>query len=137
MKDFNVASLRFLIFVYIIFVHLYSHANSKCILPTPDGNENASNRSLAGVIKSVNQVTIIISEYPNGNSKLLKLNKRLKVYTAFGGGDDISILKSGQFFRIWFENCRKTLNAKIAYFEIFSTDPSDKPHSSYLSDPGQ
>lgn len=110
---------------------------AKCVIPVPDGaGINPSKRSLAGEVVFAQGMVIYILNVDSDSIVRLDLNERLIIYTAFGGGDSVDILRNGLSAKVWLSGCQKPKNSndEIEYFEIFSTDPTDKPDFEYLKE---
>ena len=95
-------------------------AQTKCILPAPDGGiENVSNRNLAGHISRIQSDFLEVREYKTRQLVKVRITKSEVAYSAYGGDELVSKLKSGVAVRIWYKNCRVSAsgNAVAAYIE--------------------
>ena len=123
------ALIRFALLATLI-ISVNSH--SKCIYPTPDdGDITPSIANIHGDITKVSGAKVFIKNKKNGRISSISLNKHSEYYTAFGGDFPPSALHQGQLAWVWFTQCKepKSGEPEAAYFQIFSTDPKDKPSS--------
>ena len=118
----------------------FASAQAKCTIPIPDMWTNVSNRNAAGYYISKDDNKLVL--YSVDANKNISIDiKGVKVaYSAAGGEEDISKLKSGIQMRIWYVGCRSP-NAglpKAAYIEFYSNNPLDNlPDEQYLKISGR
>lgn len=113
---------------------------AKCVLPVPDGAEEAvSNRNLAGRIQAVNTKTIKIEDYKTKQIVHVDVTKVPIAYSAYGGDAPTLTLKTRVPVKVWYQHCKKARdgNAIAAYIEFFSSDPADLPPKNYFGIGGQ
>jgi hypothetical protein len=105
-------------------------ASAKCTLPAPDGSdERPTTPNVHGVIAEVKEQEVLVRQAKTGRLIAIQLPERPEIYTAFGGDAGIKELRSGQTAWVWFVGCRWPPVGKplSAYFQIYSTDPNEKP----------
>jgi hypothetical protein len=103
---------------------------AKCTLPVPDGSDaRPSSPNVQGVITEVTGQVVVVRQTSTGRRVRIQLPEKPEIYTAFGGDAGINELTSGQTVSVWFIGCKwpPTANPLSAYFQIYSTNPNDKP----------
>jgi hypothetical protein len=121
--------IRCLAFLAVL-VGTASGASAKCRLPVPDGSdEKPTIPNVHGVIASVNGQEVVVRQARTGKRIAVRFPDKPEIYTVFGGDAGINELKSGQTAWVWFAGCKWPPAGKpmSAYFQIYSTDPNDKP----------
>lgn len=114
-------------------------ALAACVLPSPDGSDPAPTApNVHGVIAEVKAQDVVVRQAKTGNLVTVTLPEAPEIYTAFGGYTARTELRPGQTAWIWFVGCRWPPAGKpvSAYFQIYSTDPSDKPEQTRKSKSG-
>ena len=117
-----------------------STASAKCVFPAPDGGvDNVSKRNLAGYIASVDSTFLRVRDYKTKQIVKVRIAKEQFAYTAYGGDEPVSMLKTGLPVRVWYQNCRldRSGQAVAEYIEVFSTQPRDRPPKNYFDLVGQ
>jgi hypothetical protein len=107
-------------------------ADSKCLLPVPDNGDVRHNApNLEGEIVHISGTLLTIKKVKTSILKLVKLDEKLPIYTAFGGDGQISELKTGLHIWVWYANCKpieQGYTANAAYLQVYSFDPTDQPN---------
>ena len=109
-------------------------ANAACQVPVPDGGRQSSPPNLVGKVVAIESGTIALRT-KSGRLARVKPPKSHVYFTAFGGDESIDKLQPGLIARVWFVNCHAPVGrnlAEVAYFEVYSNDPLDRPPAEYL-----
>lgn len=120
------------IFVSIAVLFTFSTSGATgCVLPVPDGGPQSSSPNVKGTIEYVRSGIVGIKQERMSRIVQVRLRNSQPIYTAFGGDRPQSDLRPGQLAEVWFVQCKAPARGipYAAYFQIFSTDPVDRPRA--------
>jgi hypothetical protein len=103
---------------------------ARCVLPVPDGGGiKPSPANVYGRIATIENGEVFISQAKTGKLVRIVLPSHQKVFSAFGGDGSPSDLAPGQTVWVWLVGCKWPAagRATSAYFQVYSTDPNDRP----------
>jgi hypothetical protein len=104
--------------------------SAECTLPVPDGaDRKPTTPNVHGVIAKFKGQEVVLRQAKTGRLVVIRLPEKPEIYTVFGGDAGLNELQAGQTAWVWFVGCKWPPTGKptSAYFQIYSTDPSDKP----------
>ncbi len=106
-------------------------AEAECLLPIPDGgpeNYAPSRENLWGDVEKVELPFVYIKSGKTHQLVKVSLSKVDQIYSVYGGFETLSILRPHMQVWVWFENCKVPGSGvpNAAYFQYFSSDPSDR-----------
>jgi hypothetical protein len=101
-----------------------------CRLPIPDGGGEdyvPSKENLFGEIVRVKFPLVTIKNGRTHDLEQVSVSKISEIYSVYGGDAPLSELKPGLQVWVWFTKCKRPTEGTplAAYFQIFSTDPTD------------
>ena len=106
-------------------------ASAACLLPIPDGGDETYVPSRENLFGNIERVELPYVFVRNGKTKRLEqisVSKITEIYSVYGGYAPLSDLKPKLQVWVWFENCKRPKEGfpNAAYFQIFSSDPTDR-----------
>ena len=137
---FNLMRFSYIALIISFLIFQFSLAQAKCTIPIPDMWTNVSNRNAAGYYIAKHDGKLILYSVDEGKNISIDIKGIKVAYSAAGGDENISNLKSGIQMRIWYVGCRlpKTGLPKAAYIEFYSNNPLDNlPDEQYLKISGR
>jgi hypothetical protein len=124
--------LRFTTLLFLVAASLDATGapSAKCTLPVPDGGDRVpTTPNVHGVIAEVRGQEVVLREAKTGRLVEIRMPEKPSIYSVFGGDAGLNELQPGQTAWVWFVGCKWPPTGKptSAYFQIYSTDPNDKP----------
>ena len=106
-------------------------SSGACRLPIPDGGDEGHVTSKENIFGDIVRVDLPLVTVKNGRTQVLEqvsVSNIREIYSVYGGDGPLSELKPGLQVWIWFEKCKRPAEGipLAAYFQIFSTDPTDR-----------
>lgn len=122
---------RLVLWLLIGFVLIPLPVFATCRLPIPDGGDETyvpSRENLFGDIERVELPYVFVKNGKTQRLEKISASKITEIYTVYGGFGPLSELKPKLQVWVWFENCERPKEGipNAEYFQIFSTDPTDR-----------
>ena len=124
-------SRNLLLWLLIGFVLAPLSASATCRLPIPDGGDETYIPSRANVFGNIQRVElpyVFVIDGQTHHLEKISISKITEIYSVYGGDGPLSELKPKLQVWVWFANCKRPKEGfpNAAYFQIFSTDPTDR-----------